>query len=145
MFHFKTDRLRVEYINGKVWELLEDFTYVDDQEGGTGDTITVFEGFLTDFASLPRLVWNVVSPTQMDVGRAGVVHDWLYYAGEVDGGREITRKYADDVFKRALKELGCNWLRRQIIYASVRLNGGGIWKKYRSGGKRERPSTEPKR
>ena len=40
------------------------------------ETITVPTGFITDLASTPRLLWNVIAP--FDVARAAIVHDLLY-------------------------------------------------------------------
>ena len=38
--------------------------------------ITCKKGMVTDLASVPRIVWNVIAP--WDVARAAVIHDHLY-------------------------------------------------------------------
>ena len=40
------------------------------------DQITVNEGFVTDLASVPRLMWWLIAP--FDVARAAIIHDLLY-------------------------------------------------------------------
>ena len=42
------------------------------------ERIEVAEGFETDFASVPRLLW-VVLPKWGKYGNAAMVHDWLYW------------------------------------------------------------------
>ena len=42
------------------------------------ESITVPSGFITDLASTPRILWNVIAP--FDVARAAIVHDLLYKA-----------------------------------------------------------------
>jgi Protein of unknown function (DUF1353) len=60
--------------NAKSWVLLEDFLYKD------GDTsVTVPRGFETDFASIPRFLWQLL-PQWGLYGWAAVVHDYLYSA-----------------------------------------------------------------
>ena len=49
MSPFFDDKIRVEYINGNTWLLLEDFIYTSDIVG----RIEVPAGFMTDFASVP--------------------------------------------------------------------------------------------
>lgn len=51
------------------WLLLEDFDYYG---------ITVKAGFVFDFASIPRAVWNYISPDEIGIRAASLVHDWLY-------------------------------------------------------------------
>jgi hypothetical protein len=40
------------------------------------DQITVNAGFVTDLASVPRLMWWLIAP--FDVARAAIIHDLLY-------------------------------------------------------------------
>lgn len=47
--------------DGERWELVEEFEYhvgsVDSNE-----VICVPQGFITDFASIPRIFWNILPP-----------------------------------------------------------------------------------
>jgi hypothetical protein len=81
--------------------------------------IEIPEGFVTDFASIPRFLWFMVPP----FGRhapAAVIHDFLYASGQSGA-----RKYADFLFREAMKELGVPLLRRSMMYMAVRLGGQG--------------------
>lgn len=84
--------------------------------------VEVPAGFLTDFASVPRLPFAYVV-----VGgkgkRAAVIHDWLYSGGLVNG-QPVDRKTADRVFAEALKASGYGFLVENLMYAGVRVGGG---------------------
>jgi hypothetical protein len=121
----KNDELKVRYIDGKRWELLEDFAYEHK-----GVLIEVPAGFITDFASIPRILWSWMPPVGKGFGKAGVIHDWLYFHGHLKG-EDITRQYADEVLRDACRDLGTNRVRRNIIYAGVRAGGWVPWNKYR--------------
>ena len=75
--------------------------------------MTVPTGFITDLASTPRLLWNVIAP--FDVARAAIVHDLLYKSirqyrwrkGEIEEDKELIKNAkvaADKVFLLAMKD-----------------------------------------
>ena len=77
------------------------------------ETITVPSGFITDLASTPRILWNVIAP--FDVARAAIVHDLLYKAirkyrwtkGLIEEDKELianAKKASDKVFLLAMKD-----------------------------------------
>ena len=77
------------------------------------ESITVPSGFITDLASTPRILWNVIAP--FDVARAAIVHDLLYKAirkyrwtiGKVEEDKQLiidAKKAADKVFLLAMKD-----------------------------------------
>ena len=106
--------LRLEYLDGRRWQLLEPFGYRVD---GARDSIRVPKGFVTDFASIPRWLWWLYPPTGR-WGRAAVLHDWLYCKAT------RPRKACDDVFLEAMRVLGVPWHRRYLMFLAVRLFGG---------------------
>ncbi len=75
-----TTPLLLEYLDGRQFRLLAGFVYETRlvPEGA----IYVQAGFVTDFASIPRGLWNLFPPTG-HYGKAAVVHDWLYRCTEV--------------------------------------------------------------
>ena len=78
--------------------------------------ITVPEGFVTDFASVPRapLTYWLFG----GIGdEAAVVHDFLYERGLV------TREQADDVYLEALQACGVAKWRRLAMWTAVRAFG----------------------
>ena len=82
--------------------------------------IEVPADFLTDFASVPRLLWPIFQPIGRYAG-AALVHDFLY-ARSVKG-----RPWADAVFLDLMKQDGVGWITRHILWASVRVFGRGFW------------------
>jgi len=88
-----------------------------------GSIVSVPRGFVTDFASIPRIFWNILPPFG-DYSPAAVVHDWLYSLG-VDG--ELGRKYADNAFLELMTRAGETWWKRTAMYQAVRMFGGGAW------------------
>jgi hypothetical protein len=97
------------------WILYADFRYKDGEEERV-----IPKGFVTDFASIPRLFWNLISPTQLgDVGP--IKHDYVYRCGTG------TREAADKQFLRDMEADGVKWWRRQSAYRMVRMFGGGSW------------------
>jgi hypothetical protein len=79
-------------------------------------------GFVTDFASTPRLLWWLIPP----FGRhsaASALHDWLYAAD-----RGVTRRRADGLFREAMVALEVAAWKRNLMYVFVRIAGAGRWK-----------------
>jgi len=108
-------KLRVEKTNGR-WTLLAPLVYVT--EGG--ERITVPEGFVTDFASVPRLplMYLIAGDT---AHAAAVIHDYLYRT------RDRSRAEADAIFLEAMKASWEPFLRRWIMYLAVRAGGAWTW------------------
>lgn len=83
-------------------------------------------GTETDFASVPRILWNVLPPFGKH-SRAAVLHDWLYQTAP----HRMSRSAADDLFRQAMDVCGVGWFTRQTMWSGVRAGGWGIWKRYR--------------
>ena len=77
-------------------------------------------GFVTDFASIPRLFWRVLPPTG-SYGKAAVIHDYLYRTGA------FTRSICDGIFLEAMCELGVPGWKRRVMFRAVRLFGGSSY------------------
>ena len=120
-----TTKLRLEYLDGREWRVLEDFLYEVGTEG-SGIVVTVGAGFETDFASIPRGLWNLFPPTG-PYGKAAVVHDCLYRTQALMG-QPITRKRADDIFLEAMGVLHVGRFTKYTVYWAVRFGGGRIWR-----------------
>lgn len=98
------------------------FSPMEYTRDSTGVTYEVPEGFVTDFASIPRPLWPIYPKT----GRyqlAAVVHDFLYWE------QTTSRKDADQIFLEGMEESGVSKKDRLIIYHAVRQGGEGAWKK----------------
>ena len=119
--------------DGYHWRIFEPFTY-HIGEPNSDTFVSVPRGFVTDFASIPRGLWNVWPPAAGKHSKPAVIHDVCYTRGYVERGQHritISRKDADDILKEAMAVTGVNWLSRQLIYAGVRLGGGPAWARHR--------------
>lgn len=101
------------------------------------ETLSVPVGFETDFASVPRLPLAYLMVGGKGC-RAAVVHDFLYRDGSPPGpvrafrnarmGDTPARLVADRVFREALAACGYGVFTRSLMYAGVRLGGGGYFR-----------------
>jgi len=107
------------------FKVCEDFVYVDNKlEITTG----VSAGTMTDFASIPRILWPILPPWGR-YGWAAVIHDDGYRHGKFD------RKTCDLLFLHAMEELNVAKWKRYVMYKAVRRFGkssykGGTVEKY---------------
>ena len=83
----------------------------------TNDGITVPKGFITDLASIPRVLWWLYSPSNGDYAGACLIHDYLYTL-------QYDRAMADRTLKRILKKEGNSLITVYAFYVAVRLFGG---------------------
>jgi hypothetical protein len=89
-----------------------------------GVTFTVPAGFECDGASVPRFLWNSVSPQIDPRTLAGAIgHDFLYRRHPAGW----TRAEADDFFYDLIREDGLSWWKAQKAYWGVRFFGGSAW------------------
>ncbi|HKK94493.1 MAG TPA: DUF1353 domain-containing protein [Longimicrobiales bacterium] len=125
----------------RCFRLTEDARYTWCHAADDHETLSlrVPEDFTHDFASVPRLLWWFVGP--VDLGLASIFHDWLYrHAGRVetlgrrtdDGAWEMidtpwSRRDADRLFARIMREQGVSKLRRRAAFVAVQWFGGGGW------------------
>lgn len=85
---------------------------------------TIPQGYLTDGATVPRLVWAFV-PLWDDCTTAVVIHDYLCNQNwiKIDGKLvSIDRRTSDDLFLAAMEFSGVSKIKRFIIYNFVRLH-----------------------
>jgi len=83
-------RLQADFLGPKLWRLTRSLKYnnyklssgeiailreVGVPISATGQ-ITAPSGFETDLASVPRIVWSIIAPT--DIARAATIHDIVY-------------------------------------------------------------------
>lgn len=77
-------------------------------------------GFVTDFASVPRSLWNILPPLGKH-NRAALLHDWLY------DNRIGTRKIADQLFYNAMVSDGVPKIKAYVMWLGVRIGGRKWW------------------
>lgn len=134
MNNFLGDLIAKQLPDGYHWELYEGFRFHVCHEDGE-QFIEVPKGFVTDFASIPRGLWNIYPPAAGKHSKPAVVHDWLYKKGMLltksGGTRVVTRGEADAIFLEAMEVTGVSWLSRRIIYWGVRVGGWKAWGEHR--------------
>lgn len=110
--------LSVERLESGEWVLLAPLEYASKRHGMT---VTVPQGFTTDFASVPRLPFAYA--LFGDRGhKAAVIHDYLYAT------KSVSRSVADSIFKEALSEIEPGW-RAWAMWLGVRIGGWWIYNK----------------
>jgi hypothetical protein len=121
------NNLRLEpHFNGHKFQLINDFiVYVTHY-----DTTIIPSGFWTDFASIPHIFQSFIPVLDKHL-RAAVLHDYMYYAQELNG-RKITRAKADKIFLIAMKACGVAWFKRELMYSAVRIGGWVAYNKYKN-------------
>ena len=119
-----TQPLIVKHLDGKRWELMQQFTYYVGEEN-SNEIIVVPAGFITDFASIPQLFWSLIGPPTGKYGKAAVVHDFCYYKNL------YSRKRCDKIFYEAMKVLKVPFIKRWLMYHAVRKFAWMAWKKHR--------------
>ena len=104
-----------------IWKVTEPFIYQSDI---LARPITVEAGFLTDFASVPRIpflpiIYEALGDT---AHKAAVLHDWLYHHHEVCGEQS-----ANNVFREACEVEGIPKWRFFCLWAGVSVGGKSSW------------------
>lgn len=108
--------------SGKYFTLHESISY-DVGHEGSGETIYIPVGFVTDFASIPRTV-QLLIPKHTG-RRAAILHDYLYRTKGLQG--RYSRAKSDLIFFEALGVLGINTATRTAMYLGVRVGGWLPW------------------
>jgi hypothetical protein len=109
---FDSPAITVRRASDELWEVVAPLVY-----HGNRDTFVVPAGFLTDFASVPRVVvW--LFPRYGRYTLAAVLHDWLTTVGLSTGA--IGSRDADGIFRRVMAELHVPPVRRWLMWAGVR-------------------------
>ncbi len=89
-----------------------------------GRKLKIPKGFESDGASVPRLLWRLVSPcVHQSTIRAAIAHDFLYRTTP----EGWTRKDADLFFRDICKRDGLSDWQSWIAYTGLRLFGWMSW------------------
>ena len=116
----------VQWVNGS-WETYEPWTLTVN-----GCTMTIPKGFRTDLASVPRLGWLFISPTELGGVGPPLAHDVSYrLRGRVEGltvpPTRLTRRATDRIFLQLMEAFGVSRAKRRVAWAGVRLFGWVPW------------------
>ena len=132
MSQFTTPAI-LEMLDNYKWRLVEPFDYytqepcsgmrwewfkVNSNTQAKRIWIEVPADYVTDLASVPRVLWSVFPPHGR-YAKAAIVHDYLY------SNAIGTKTWADQVFLEAMTILNVPRWRRWLMYQAVRLFGRG--------------------
>lgn len=108
--------LVVEEMDDDVWKVAHTLVYNSDIVG----PVSVPAGFVTDFASVPRLplAYLLAGNTAHE---AAVIHDYLYQT------HPCTKSQADRTFREAMGVTGIPTWRKNLMYAAVTVAGWPSW------------------
>jgi len=114
------NKIEAEFTPPKKWVLSRSLSYQNKDidisalelvgVDTTSSKIKCKKGFITDLASTPKILWNVIAP--WDVARAAIIHDLLYlrirqYRAKPNPDPKViadAKKAADLVFKVAMED-----------------------------------------
>ena len=132
MSQFTTPAI-LEMLDNYKWRLVEPFDYytqepcagmrwewfkVNSNTQAKRIWIEVPADYVTDLASVPRVLWSIFPPHGR-YAKAAIVHDYLY------SNALGTKQWADSVFLEAMTVLNVPRWRRTVMYLAVRLFGRG--------------------
>lgn len=106
------------------WQLVEPIYY-----STSVGLIRVPAGYITDFASVPPLLWGLFPPIGRHC-RASVLHDYWYdnRLFEAQLGAKAARLLADQELLKRLNECRPSWKRRNyLMYLACRWFGRSWW------------------
>ena len=99
------------WFQARRWLLLEDWQYRG---------IVIPKGFITDGASVPRILYWLFEPTGI-LFIPAILHDYFYAT------KSVSRADADRIFRENVIKEGC-WLAGWLAWIGVRLFGWIPWK-----------------
>lgn len=128
MSSFTTPLLVKVLDDGKNYEVLQDFEYYRDNNKEC--KITIKKGFITDFASVPRIFWSIFPPFGRYT-KCAVLHDRLCEAflnkehwdtlTQTKNKNLVTRKEADNVFLESMRAIKVKPFTAYTLYFFVRV------------------------
>jgi hypothetical protein len=83
--------------------------------------VTVPKGFVTDFASIPKVFWSLLRPDG-EYTYAAIIHDYLYWT------QTRSREESDQIFKLVMRDFSVDSIKAEAIFSIVRFGGGYAWK-----------------
>jgi hypothetical protein len=135
----------LEPITDKAYRL-EDAWTVEFQVANDTYRLRIPEGYETDGASVPRILWPLLRPDGL-IRAAAVAHDYGYGTYGKNGKNDIKgevyisiagvwtqvtkwdfpRKFWDEAFLNLMHQAGMSLWKRQAAYRSVKLFGWMFW------------------
>jgi hypothetical protein len=115
-----------------IYYLLKPTVWLPDKGQEQLKPVNVPIGFVTDFASIPRIFWSILPPDGKYTHPA-IMHDFLYWT------QTGPREDADQILKIMMEDFSVGAATVSAIYSAVRTFGGFAWDanaKLKAGGER---------
>ena len=148
LLQWKTDSLVNKDLQGPLdlrrfkdptYVLLEEIGWKPTETTPTLSALVVPKGFVTDFASIPRVFWLIFKPDG-NYAYAAVLHDYLYWQ------QDRPKSTADAIFRAAMDDLKIKDWQSAILFHAVDVFGSYAWEsnaKLKSAGERRVLSELP--
>lgn len=117
-----TSQAELEILDDFKFKLLSSFEF-HVGEYPSEDIISVPAGFITDLASVPKILWSILPP-HGKWAKSAIIHDYLYSTAN----NFKTRAESDKVFLEGMKVLEVPFVKRIAMYIAVRLFGASSFK-----------------
>lgn len=105
-------------------KLFLDFTFqVTSAKHNVDDTFIIPKDYVSDWSTIPRVVWPLYPPNYTEARRGSVAHDYIYSHLY----NHYTKSFADDLLKAFMTRDGAPWLSRWIFRVSTGWGGKGGW------------------
>ena len=101
------DRVVVQPIEKDKFRVYENYFYKG---------VCVPKGFITNGADIPRVLWSIFPPNSPEYLSAVVLHDYMCAKRDV-----FTYKEADEMFYRAMMDIGVAKWKAKLFYKSWRI------------------------
>jgi len=127
----------VDWIDGFDFRMRRGFRYYLTADEG-GEFVDVPAGFVTNFASTPRLTWPILPPTGR-YSQVAATHDKLFRAPVIrsaHSARPCTLGEANRIFVNGSKVLGVSWPVRRLMFRMLQAFSGAAWNRYRAADRR---------
>lgn len=115
-----TGTLHLGRFADRYYYLLRPIDWAPDKGRPQHPAVSVPKGFVTDFASVPRVFWTLLPPDGLYTYPA-IVHDYLYWF------QPLKKDEADEIFSELMREFNVGAASRNTIYAGVRAGGQSAW------------------
>lgn len=104
--------------------LLDSISWKPKKSTSILSEVIVPKGFVTDFASVPRVFWSLFRPDG-NYAYAAVLHDYLYWH------QDRPRSSADEIFRAVMEDLKISDFQSTTLFHAVDLFGGAAWESNR--------------
>jgi hypothetical protein len=112
--------LHVSRFKDPIYFLTKPIAWVPNPDQTQHQRVSVPVGFVTDFASIPRVFWSILRPDG-EYTYPAIVHDFMYWT------QDRARDEADEIFRFGMQDFRIDPITVTTIYEAVRLGGGPAW------------------